>query len=203
MRRRMARIFSPLRYQKPAGFPTRKLVVCWVMSNDDEFPAQELGRLWAPWRVEYFHAEHRTGHDFLGEAARATDDAAHLVVARRETAFLIMNKYPYSAGHLMAVPNRRVDNMAALEETEVLDLWALCVLAQKLLVECVKAQGFNVGWNIGRAGGAGVADHLHLHIVPRWAGDSNFMAVVSDTRIIPEALEPLYRRLIEALNRAD
>lgn len=103
----------------------------------------------------------------------------------------------------MAVPNRRVDNMAALEETEVLDLWALCVLAQKLLAECVKAQGFNVGWNIGRAGGAGVANHLHLHIVPRWVGDSNFMAVVSNTRILPEALEPLYRRLIKARKHLD
>jgi len=116
---------------------------------------------------------------------------------------LIMNKYPYSAGHLMVVPYRKVAEMGQLGEPEILELWSLCVLAQKLLVECVKAQGFNVGWNIGRAGGAGVADHLHLHVVPRWAGDSNFMATIADTRILPEALEPLYRRLIEVCDRID
>jgi ATP adenylyltransferase len=163
-----------------------------------EFPKKTLESLWAPWRVEYFEAEHRTGHDFLSEAAGCADDAAHLVVARRPGAFLIMNKYPYSAGHLMAVPARKVAAMEEMSDAEVLDVWALCILAQKILRQCVRAQGFNVGWNIGRAGGAGVADYLHLHIVPRWTGDSNFITVVADTRILPQALEPLYKKLVEA-----
>ena len=163
---------------------------------NQEFPKDHIESLWAPWRVEYFQAEHKSGVDFLTEAAESTDDAAHLVVARRATAFLIMNKYPYSAGHLMAVPNRKVCKMADVTEVEILDLWQLCVLAQRLLEKAVHAHGFNVGWNLGKAAGAGVDDHIHIHIVPRWVGDSNFMAVTGGTRIIPEGLSPMYERLI-------
>ena len=162
-----------------------------------EFPKNHLESLWAPWRVEYFNAEHKSGHDFLSEAAESGDDAAHLVVTRRKSAFLIMNKYPYSAGHLMAVPYRKVSSMAVLTDGEVLDLWGLAVHAQKLLERAVKAQGFNIGWNLGRISGAGVEDHLHVHIVPRWIGDANFMTVIGTTRIIPEGLAPLYERLVK------
>lgn len=165
------------------------------MSN--EFPKPHLESLWAPWRVEYFQAEHKTGCDFLTEAAESGDDAAHLVVTRRKSGFLLMNKYPYSAGHLMAVPYRKTNRMVDLTEGEVLDLWALAIHAQKLLTEAVKAQGFNVGWNLGKAAGAGVEDHLHIHIVPRWVGDSNFISTIGGTRIIPEGLRPLYERLLE------
>ena len=162
------------------------------------FPKEQLETLWAPWRVEYFSHEKRTGEDFLAEAARSSDDASHLVLARRRNAFLILNKYPYASGHLMVVPYRRTANMEELSDEEVVDLWKLAVHAQKLLKEVVKAQGFNIGFNIGTAGGAGYEDHLHLHIVPRWPGDQNFMALLSGTRIIPEGLQPLYDRLIAA-----
>jgi ATP adenylyltransferase len=162
---------------------------------NDPFPKTHLESLWAPWRVEYFQAEHQAGTDFLSEAAQTNDDAAHLVVTRRKSTFLLMNKYPYSAGHLMAVTYRKVSEMTELTDDEVLELWHLCVHAQLLLKECVKAQGFNIGWNLGKAAGAGVHDHLHLHIVPRWVGDANFMTVLGDTRIIPEGLQPLYARL--------
>ncbi len=168
----------------------------------DEFPKQALESIWAPWRVEYFQAEHKTGWDFLTEAAQTDDDAAHLVVARRKSAFLIMNKYPYSAGHLMAVPYRKTHRMAELGPEEVLELWELAILAQQLLEKAVSAQGFNVGWNLGRAAGAGVDDHLHIHIVPRWVGDSNFIAVIGQTRVIPDGLRPLYDRLIALQNEA-
>ncbi|MBU6182267.1 MAG: HIT domain-containing protein [Verrucomicrobia bacterium] len=164
---------------------------------NEEFPRKDIESIWAPWRVEYFQAEHRTGVDFLTEAAESTDDAAHLVVTRRPTSFLIMNKYPYSAGHLMAVPNRKVCGMADITREEVLDLWDLAIHAQRLLEIAVKAQGFNIGWNLGKAAGAGVENHLHIHIVPRWNGDSNFIAVIGGTRVIPEGLKPLYDRLIE------
>ena len=163
----------------------------------EEFLKPQLESLWAPWRVEYFQAEHRTGWDFLTEAAQTDDDPAHLVVTRRKSAFLIMNKYPYSAGHLMAVPYRKIHRMADLAEGEILELWELAVHAQKLLEAAVKAQGFNIGWNLGKASGAGVQDHLHIHIVPRWVGDSNFIAVIGGTRIIPEGLRPLYDRLLK------
>jgi len=163
---------------------------------DEEFPKGHLESLWAPWRVEYFQAEHRTGWDFLGEAAQTDDDPAHLVITRKKAAFLLMNKYPYSAGHLMAVPYRKTAKMSDLTDDEVLELWQLAIHAQRLLEKAVRAQGFNIGWNLGRASGAGVDDHIHIHIVPRWIGDSNFIAVIGGTRIIPDGLRPLYDRLI-------
>jgi ATP adenylyltransferase len=164
------------------------------------FPKEHLETLWAPWRVEYFAHEKASGEDFLGEAARSSDDAAHLVVTRRKNAFLMLNKYPYASGHLMVIPYRRTAHMEDLSEEEVLDLWNLSLHAQRLLREVVKAEGFNVGFNLGTAGGAGFEEHLHLHIVPRWKGDQNFMALLSGTRIIPEGLQPLYERLISAQN---
>lgn len=164
----------------------------------EEFPRDHLESLWAPWRVEYFEAEHKAPNDFLLIAAQSTDDAAHLVVARNKSSFLIMNKYPYSAGHLMAVPYRKVASMEALSDPEALEIWKMCSLAQQILRRVVRAQGFNVGVNLGKVAGAGFAEHLHFHIVPRWPGDSNFMPVVAGTRIVPEALEPLYTKLVEA-----
>lgn len=164
----------------------------------ESFPREHLEGLWAPWRVEYFEHKETSDPDFLLTAANSTDDEAHFVVARRKTCFLIMNKYPYSAGHLMVVPYRKINQLQDLTEEEMLETWKLCVHAQQLLTICVRAQGFNVGWNIGRAGGAGVDDHLHLHVVPRWIGDSNFMTTISGARVIPEGLTPLYKRLREA-----
>ena len=161
------------------------------------FPKEELASLWAPWRVEYFALE-RPLPDFFGEAARASDDAAHLVVLRRKSGFLIMNRYPYSVGHLMAVPYRKTADLGDLTGDEKLELLTLADDAQKLLRAVVNAQGFNIGLNLGSAAGAGVADHLHLHIVPRWAGDHNFMPVLGATRVIPEGLRPLYDKLIQA-----
>ena len=162
------------------------------------FPKEHLERLWAPWRVEYFSREKSNGEDFLGEAARATDDAAHLVVTRRKNAFLILNKYPYASGHLMSVPYRRTARMEDLSEAEALDVWNLAIHAQRLLREVVHAEGFNVGFNLGSTAGAGYEEHLHLHIVPRWMGDTNFMPVIAGARVIPEGLMPLYEKLVAA-----
>lgn len=156
--------------------------------------AAGLGTLWAPWRVEYF-TRPAPEPDFLLAAAQATDDAAHLVVRRLPEAFLMMNRYPYAVGHLMAVPNRKVAETRDLLPSERLALWQLADDAQELLRRVVRAQGFNVGFNLGACAGAGAADHLHLHIVPRWPGDQNFMPVLGHARIIPEALEPLYEKL--------
>src|SRR6266705_6531772 len=163
----------------------------------EEFPKKELETLWAPWRVEYFEKEPRD-RDFLETAARASDDAAHFVITRRKNAFLMMNRYPYAVGHLMAVPYRKTGELSALGENEVVELWNLVVHAQALLRAATKAQGFNIGLNIGESAGAGVTDHLHIHIVPRWKGDTNFMPVLAGTKTISEGLRALYDKLIEA-----
>jgi len=162
----------------------------------EEFPKKELETLWAPWRVEYFEKEPRN-LNFLSEAAQASDDAAHLVIARRKNAFLMMNRYPYSVGHLMAVPYRKVAELSALGDNEIVELWNLVVHAQRLLRAATKAQGFNIGLNLGECAGAGVPDHLHIHIVPRWRGDTNFMPTLAGTRTLSEGLRALYDKLMD------
>lgn len=156
--------------------------------------------LWAPWRVEYFERRERE-QNFLEVAAQTSNDAEHLVVYRRKTGFLIMNRYPYSVGHLMAVPYRKVADLEALTSVERCELLDLSIYAQRLLREVVKAQGFNIGFNLGSAAGAGVEAHLHLHIVPRWHGDYNFMPVLGRTRVISEGLQALYEKLTAAVGR--
>lgn len=157
--------------------------------------SNELNALWAPWRIEYFKTGGATPN-FLLDAAQTSDDAAHHVVARRKHTFLIMNRYPYTVGHLMVVPYRKVADLASLTEGEKLELWDSADLAQRILREAVRAQGFNVGFNLGKCAGASAVEHLHLHIVPRWEGDHNFMPVLADTRILPEALDSLFQRLV-------
>lgn len=165
-----------------------------------EFPKAEIETLWCPWRVEYFEQQERNPN-FLEDAGRASDDGAHLVIARRKTAFLMMNRYPYAVGHLMAVPYRKTAEFSLLGENEVLELWQLAGHAQTLLREAAGAQGFNVGLNLGACAGAGVPDHLHLHIVPRWSGDTNFMPVLAGTRTLSEGLRGLYDKLMAAQER--
>src|SRR5437660_12723657 len=165
--------------------------------STEEFPKKELETLWAPWRVEYFEKEPRD-LNFLSEAARTSDDAAHLVVTRRKNAFLMMNRYPYAVGHLMAVPYRKTADLSSLGENEIVELWNLVTHSQALLRAAVKAQGFNIGLNLGECAGAGVADHLHIHIVPRWNGDTNFIPILTGTRMFSEGLRSLYDKLIKA-----
>ncbi|HEX8898603.1 MAG TPA: HIT domain-containing protein [Chthoniobacterales bacterium] len=167
-----------------------------------QFPKTEIEALWCPWRVEYFEQE-KPNPDFLSDAARTSDDATHLVVTRRKNAFLMMNRYPYSVGHLMAVPYRKTSDASSLGENEVLELWDLAIHAQRLLGETMKPQGFNIGLNLGQCAGAGVPDHLHLHIVPRWNGDTNFMPVLAGTRMLSEGLRGLYDKLIAAQERIE
>ena len=166
----------------------------------EEFPRKELETLWAPWRVEYFEKEPRN-LNFLSEAAQASDDAGHLVITRRKNAFLMMNRYPYAVGHLMAVPYRKVAELSALGDNEVVELWNLVTHAQALLRAATKARGFNIGLNLGECAGAGVPDHLHIHIVPRWSGDTNFMPILAGTRMLSEGLRALYNKLMDAQSK--
>jgi len=184
-----------LSLQREAGsFPDRKTKSYMAT---EEFPKKELETLWAPWRVEYFEKKPRN-LNFLSEAAQASDDAAHLVIMRRKNAFLMMNRYPYAVGHLMAVPYRKVAELSALGDNEVVELWNLLVHAQALLRAATKAQGFNIGLNLGECAGAGVPDHLHIHIVPRWSGDTNFMPILAGTRTLSDGLRALYDKLMDA-----
>jgi ATP adenylyltransferase len=163
-----------------------------------EFPKDHLESLWAPWRVEYFeHLPHKNENFFL-VAANGTDDAAHFVVTRGKSSFLLMNTYPYTVGHLMVAPYREVAGMEDLTDSEAIEVWGLCLHAQRLLKKAVRAHGFNIGINLGSAAGAGFASHLHVHVVPRWDGDNNFMAVTAGARILPEGLRPLYEKLLAA-----
>ncbi len=157
------------------------------------FPNREMETLWAPWRFEYF--EQPKSRDFLSETARTSDDAAHLVLARRKNSFLMMNRFPYAVGHLMSVPYRKVAELSELGENEITELFSLVVLGQTLLREVVKPEGFNIGINIGECAGAGVPDHLHIHVVPRWSGDTNFMPMLSGTRVLSQGLADLYEKL--------
>src|SRR5437773_9308455 len=168
----------------------------------EEFPRKQMETLWAPWRVEYFEKEPRD-RNFLETAARASNDAEHFVITRRKNAFLMMNRYPYTVGHLMAVPYRKTAELSSLGENEVLELWQLTLHAQRLLRATMKAQGFNIGLNLGTCAGAGVPEHLHLHIVPRWNGDTNFMPIISGTRTLSEGLHGLYDKLIDAQAKID
>src|SRR3954466_11440190 len=165
-----------------------------------DFPRKEVETLWAPWRVEYFEKQPRD-RDFLARAATPSDDAEYLVLTRRKNAFLMMNRYPYAIGHLMAVPYRKTADISSLGENEVLELWNLAVHGQRLLRETMKAQGFNLGLNLGQCAGAGVPDHLHLHIVPRWSGDTNFMPALPGRPLLSEGLPSLYQKLMQTQSR--
>ncbi|MEP7071738.1 MAG: HIT domain-containing protein [Verrucomicrobiota bacterium] len=162
-----------------------------------QFPKSELENLWAPWRAEYFEGK-IDSRDFLSKAAQAQDDAAHLVLSRGPHCFLIMNRYPYTVGHLMVAPLRKVAEIGGLHPDEIQDLFALLTHAQNVLRATLKAQGFNIGINVGECAGAGVPDHLHVHVVPRWEGDTNFMPMLSGPRVLSESLAALYGRLLAA-----
>jgi len=150
--------------------------------------------LWAPWRIEYIRAPKGGGCVFC-EALGAGDDWARLVLHRGEHAFVILNRYPYTAGHLMVVPNRHVAALEDLTVAEGQELWALAIRAKGTLDAEFRPEGYNVGLNLGPAAGAGVKDHLHLHVVPRWVGDTNFMAALGEVRIISQHLDEIYDSL--------
>ena len=155
--------------------------------------------LWAPWRMAYVtRADEQKGCFFCRAAAPDADDRRTLVVRRGETCFTMLNKYPYNNAHLLIAPNRHEADFAALTDAETLELMRTVSAAIEVLREVVGAQGFNVGWNLGRCAGAGAPDHIHAHVVPRWAGDTNFMPVLGDVKVIPQSLDDVWSRLREA-----
>lgn len=158
-----------------------------------------LERLWAPWRTAYLTSK-RKGC-FLCDCAKARDGRKKHVVQRTPHSFSVLNIYPYNNGHLMVVPRRHVRDLAELSGEEKLDLLELFSATKALLEKVLKPHGFNAGINFGRAGGAGLEGHLHIHIVPRWVGDTNFMPVTGNTKVISQSLAALYAHLVSAASR--
>ncbi len=156
-----------------------------------------MRQLWAPWRLEYIRsADDEQGCVFC--RASAQGDEQGLVVSRGELAFCLLNRFPYASGHVMVAPFRHVGDLAELTDDEALEIHRSASRALTALRAAMQPQGFNVGWNLGRVAGAGVVDHVHLHVVPRWAGDTNFMPVLADVKVVPESLEATRRTLAEA-----
>jgi ATP adenylyltransferase len=156
-----------------------------------------MERLWAPWRLEYIESADEQPGCIFCRAAELPDESG-LVVRRGEAAFVLLNRYPYAGGHLMIAPFRHAGELGELTAEEALDIHRLSAAALAVLAQVMRPQGFNLGWNLGRVAGAGVVDHIHQHVVPRWAGDTNFMPVLADVKVMPEALEATRTKLAGA-----
>lgn len=162
-----------------------------------------LERLWAPWRVAYLGRVGAPGGCLFCRVAAGRADRTHLVLARRPHAFLMLNRYPYTGGHLMVAVRAHRAHFATLSAAERADLLELTALAERALQAEYRPHGMNFGVNVGRVAGAGFPGHLHLHVVPRWDGDTNFMATVGETRVVPEALQRTWSRLRRAIRRLE
>ena len=156
--------------------------------------------LHAPWRIEYILAPKSAETEGLfSRIAQSNDDEAHYVIARTRSCYALLNTFPYTGGHLMVVPYKQVRDLDGLTDEEMTDLMKLTRRCQNVLRKVMKPDGFNIGMNLGKVAGAGILEHLHLHIVPRWQGDSNFMPVLAKTTVVPQALRELAAQLRAAL----
>jgi ATP adenylyltransferase len=160
--------------------------------------------LFAPWRIHFIEdLRERTGGCVFCEVAAASPDLdeKNLVLYRGETAYVVMNKYPYISGHLLVIPCKHSGSLSDLSDEERSEIMKLSALSIDIISEALEADGFNCGFNLGRAAGAGIVDHVHLHVVPRWVGDNNFLPVLGDTRSIPEYLERTYQKLVGSFKK--
>jgi ATP adenylyltransferase len=161
--------------------------------------------LFAPWRMEYIKSLGKDKGCFLCEAAKTTDPQKLrelMVLWQTDLSIVLINRFPYANGHLLIAPRAHKADLEELSEGEHLDLSMQTVAAVKLLKRAVSAQGFNIGFNLGPVAGAGVPGHVHQHVVPRWGGDTNFMSVLGETRVVPEALSQLYDGLVKLVGEA-
>jgi ATP adenylyltransferase len=156
--------------------------------------------LWTPWRYRYIADAAKDKGCIFCEAVAANDDAKTLLVFRGKTCFVILNRYPYTAGHVMIVPYVHVADLVGADPETLSEMMLLAPRVETALRTTYRPDGFNLGMNLGRAAGAGVTGHLHMHVLPRWSGDANFMTVVGETRVEPEDLATTYEKLRKALN---
>jgi ATP adenylyltransferase len=161
-----------------------------------------LDRLWTPWRYDYIKGTsgEKTGHGtscVFCTLLASQDDERHYILHRARHNFVVLNLYPYTSGHLMIVPYEHTGELDAVAHETTGEMMELAKRAQKILREAYRPHGFNLGMNLGQSAGAGVTDHIHLHLLPRWTGDANFMSVVGETRVLPEDLSTTYHRLKE------
>jgi ATP adenylyltransferase len=155
-----------------------------------------MDSLHAPWRIEYILSpKPELKQGLFTRIAQSSDDEANLVVVRDRTCFALLNRYPYNGGHLMVVPYKEVADLNGLTDAEVADLWKLVRRCLNALTAVMKPDGFNMGINLGKVAGAGILEHLHIHIVPRWNGDTNFMPVIAGTGVLPDALSEIAAKL--------
>ena len=158
--------------------------------------------LHAPWRIEYILApKPEMSTSLFTQIAHSSDDVANFVIVRDRTCYALLNRYPYNGGHLMVVPYRQSPDFNGLTDEEFADLWKLTRRCVNVLKQEMKPDGFNVGVNLGKVAGAGIVEHVHIHIVPRWLGDTNFMPVLANTGVLPQALAELAAQLRTALSK--
>jgi ATP adenylyltransferase len=157
--------------------------------------------LHAPWRIEYILAPKPAPSEesLFTRIAQSNEDEKNYVIARERTCFALLNSFPYSGGHLMVAPYKQTPDFNGLMDNEILDLMKLTRRCQDALAKVMKPDGFNIGMNLGKVAGAGIAEHLHIHVVPRWNGDTNFMPVIANTTVVPEALKETAAKLRAAL----
>ncbi len=162
-----------------------------------------MERLWAPWRMAYITGESQKKEKgcIFCLKSKQRSDAKNLIVLRGREAFVIMNIFPYNNGHLMVAPYRHIGDLGKLRDSELLEMMNLARRCQRAIAATMRPDGFNLGFNLGRTAGAGIADHVHLHLVPRWNGDTNFMPVLAGTKVISEGLAQTYRKLRKALGQ--
>ena len=155
-----------------------------------------MDRLWTPWRFDYISKVDKAASCVFCGILGESDDSSNLVLHRGHNVFVVMNLFPYTSGHLLIVSNRHISCLNEASDEELTDFIKLCRHCENALRQEYHPNGFNMGFNVGRAAGAGIERHLHMHVLPRWVGDSNFVSVVGETRILPEELSTTYQRLI-------
>ena len=154
-----------------------------------------MKKIWAPWRIEYIRGE-KTKECIFCQKSKESSDKDNYILFRGVNNFVILNTYPYNPGHLMVAPYKHLADLEGLADEELLEHFDLVRKSTRALTKAYKPQGFNIGINLGRVAGAGVEGHIHTHIIPRWSGDTNFITVVSDIRVIPQALDATYSELL-------
>lgn len=155
----------------------------------------EKARLWAPWRMEYVLDEKKSDTCIFCDKPGENKDRENLILSKGKNVFVIMNRYPYNNGHIMITPYSHVSDIGDLTSDEIFEISMEVKKSVLILGDVMRPEGFNVGMNIGKAAGAGIDDHIHMHVVPRWNGDTNFMPVISDVRVMPEHLDNTYMKI--------